>query len=108
MKQALFNVSAKHRNYLAPNNDPVIPRRSECIEELDHGLALLEIGKPAAAGADIVGEMGRVGGAGNDGGHGQVAEKKFQEELGPGGCIEIGGPFRHLSAANLGEQGASS
>jgi hypothetical protein len=54
MKRGFFNKLAKHRNYSAPNNDPVI-LPSECIEEFDHSFALLGIGKTPTTGAYIIG-----------------------------------------------------
>src|SRR5476651_2612207 len=107
MKHGLFHVSAKHRQYSAPNHDPVI-MGSEFIEEFNHGFALPGIGKTSTTGAYIVGQVGWIGGAGNYGGHRLVANEKFQKELRPGRRVEFARPFRHALAANRGEYRASS
>src|ERR1700709_360297 len=98
-KQASFNETTKHRNYSAPNNDHVI-LSSKRVEEFDHGLALRRIGKAPTTRTYIIGQMSRIGGAGNDGRHRCVAEQKFQKELRPGRRVEFGCPFRHGLAAN--------
>src|ERR1700688_364042 len=94
-----LNGSAKHRNRFPPNNDRVI-LRSERVEEFDHISALPGIGKTAAAGTYIVDKVGRIGGAGNNGGHRFMTEQKFQEELWPGRRVELARPFRHALAAD--------
>ena len=73
---------------------------SQAVEELDHRLALLGVRKSSAAGADIIGEMGRIGGAGDDSGDRLMPEQEFQEELWPCRRIEFFRPFRHALAAH--------
>jgi hypothetical protein len=105
--EGYLNASAKHSSHSAPNNDRVI-QRSERVEEFDHFLALSGIGKTAAAGTYIIGEVGRIGGAGNNGGYCLMAEKKLQKELRPGRRVKIARPFRHALAANGCKYRASS
>ena len=58
----------------------LLQRSSECV----HLLTLIGIRQRTAHGAEIVGHMGRVGGAGDDGGDARIAQQIFQEKLRPG------------------------
>ena len=68
-----------------------LQRRSERF----HSPALIGIGQKTTHGAEIVGHMGRIGGAGDDGGDARVAQQIFQEKLRPG-VGERARPVWHL------------
>jgi len=79
--------------------------RLQAVDEGYHPLALDRIGQGAAHGAEIVGHVRRVGGAGNDRCDPFVGEQVLEEELGPA-AGEVLRPIGNRLAAYYAEQAA--
>ncbi len=71
-------------------------RRTERIEKLFHPRAHGRVREATLCGAQVVGQVLRVGGARNGAGHRGVGDEVLQAELSPGGAIELGRPLREL------------
>src|SRR5712691_5914994 len=75
---------------LLPSRRPILKR----VEVLRHAAALRFVGKPAAAGFQVVQHVLRLGGAGNGAGHRGMGHDPFQEKLRPARDAELRRPPR--------------
>src|SRR5467141_3824075 len=85
-----------------PSRRPILKR----VEVLRHAAALRCVGKPAAAGGQVVQHVLRLAGAGDGAGHRWMRRDPLEEKLRPAGDAELRRPRRQRFAFDAPEQRA--